>query len=486
MLLDRKSRNELIPLLPPDDARGLAHRLALRNGDSPYAALGQLRIRSGSAAASDLLEFFGLVPIVEEPDETVPSEEAIMPRHGLFPHQRVAAMRVLGALRREPHRVLLHMPTGSGKTRTAMNVMARLMAESEPFLAIWLAHSEELCEQAAQEFAEAWKSLGDRRVGLHRWWGDHRVEPEQVRDGLLVAGLAKAYSAAQRSTEEIGVLAGRAGLVIMDEAHQAVAPTYQRILELIAQSGVDTPLLGLTATPGRTWSDIDEDERLSEFFFRRKVALEVEGFASPIDYLVADGYLAETVFRPLYHRPGFELTSKDRAELEETLEIPPRILQQLAEDEQRNLKIVTTVEALTRSHSRLIVFAATVEHARLIATVLRARGTSAAAVTGATPREERAQIIGRFRDESESPQVLVNFGVLTAGFDAPQTSAALIARPTQSLVLFSQMVGRATRGPRAGGNSEAEIVTVVDTNLPGFASLAESFENWEDVWKQDS
>jgi superfamily II DNA or RNA helicase len=79
--------------------------------------------------------------------------------------------------------------------------------------------------------------------------------------------------------------------------------------------------------------------------------------------------------------------------------------------------------------------------------------------------------------------VLCNYGVLTAGFDAPQTSAAIIARPTKSLVLYSQMVGRATRGPRAGGHSDAEIVTVVDTTLPGFGEMIDAFRNWEDVWR---
>lgn len=58
----------------------------------------------------------------------------------------------------------------------------------------------------------------------------------------------------------------------------------------------------------------------------------------------------------------------------------------------------------------------------------------------------------------------------------------MIARPTKSLVLYSQMVGRAIRGPAAGGNATAEIVTVVDTDLPGFGSVADAFVNWEDVW----
>jgi superfamily II DNA or RNA helicase len=80
--------------------------------------------------------------------------------------------------------------------------------------------------------------------------------------------------------------------------------------------------------------------------------------------------------------------------------------------------------------------------------------------------------------------VICNYGVLTTGFDAPKTSAALIARPTRSLVLYSQMVGRAIRGERAGGNKSAEIVTVVDPELHGFGDVSAAFTNWEDVWDE--
>ena len=72
---------------------------------------------------------------------------------------------------------------------------------------------------------------------------------------------------------------------------------------------------------------------------------------------------------------------------------------------------------------------------------------------------------------------------MTTGFDAPRTSAVLVARPTKSLVLYSQMVGRAIRGVKAGGNEKAEVVTVVDYQLPGFGSVADAFKNWEDVWE---
>ena len=81
---------------------------------------------------------------------------------------------------------------------------------------------------------------------------------------------------------------------------------------------------------------------------------------------------------------------------------------------------------------------------------------------------------------------LLNYGVFTAGFDAPVTSCVVVARPTASVVLYSQMVGRAMRGTRVGGNRNCDIWTVVDTNLPGFRSVADAFENWEELWKQES
>jgi DNA repair protein RadD len=118
----------------------------------------------------------------------------------------------------------------------------------------------------------------------------------------------------------------------------------------------------------------------------------------------------------------------------------------------------------------------------MLAVVLRARGLHADVVTAETPRRDRERVIRGFRSQAPGARVLCNYGVLTTGFDAPRTSAALIARPTKSLVLYSQMVGRATRGPRAGGNASAEIVTVVDTALPGFGGVSEAFSNWEDVW----
>ncbi|MCL4256738.1 MAG: restriction endonuclease, partial [Anaerolineae bacterium] len=153
------------------------------------------------------------------------------------------------------------------------------------------------------------------------------------------------------------------------------------------------------------------------------------------------------------------------------------------DDEMRNLAIITEIEQLAKCYHRIIVFAATVDHANLIASVLQIRGHQARSVTSGTNPILRAKYIEDFKSNADDVRILCNFGVLTTGFDAPGTSAALIARPTKSLVLYSQMVGRAIRGVKAGGNTKAEIVTVVDYKLPGFGSVSDAFNNWEDVWE---
>lgn len=71
--------------------------------------------------------------------------------------------------------------------------------------------------------------------------------------------------------------------------------------------------------------------------------------------------------------------------------------------------------------------------------------------------------------------------MLTTGFDAPSTNVAIIARPTNSLTLFSQMVGRATRGVAAGGNEFSDVFYIKDT-LPGMIDMVKAFSYWDDAW----
>lgn len=482
LLLNPVTRNPLLMLLRPEEAGCLCTALGIVDQPDPFVSLRECSIPRESAREAALFDFFELPLPKVDTIEVKPNTSATTSNYPLFPHQRRASRKVLGQIRTAPHRVLLHMPTGSGKTRTVMNTICDHMRATEPTVVVWLAHSEELCEQAAEEFTESWSHLGDRTIQLKRFWGPHQLDLHEFQDGILIAGLPKLIRSADRDFISIGTLGTRSSLVVLDEAHQAVAPQYKRVIEALLAHHSNTGFIGLSATPGRSWNDIDTDEKLAIFFTRRKVGLEIPGYANSVDYLIENGYLAKASFTPLFYQPGFQFSRYDLAKLRDALEVPQNILEELGVDEKRNLAIITKIEELTNRHRRIIVFASSVSHAHLIANVLRARNLDASAVTTRTGTLQRNRNINLFKSQKTSSVILCNYGVLTTGFDAPQTSCAVIARPTKSLVLYSQMIGRAIRGPAAGGNTTADIVTVIDRHLPGFGSVRDAFANWDDVW----
>ena len=482
VLTNPEKREQIIKSLPLPKARELACRLGIVDGRGLYKDL--CTKVADESCMSILQSFFGVVQDPRAPADDAPDSTQISAGYALFDHQRVAADRVLSALSEERRKVILHMPTGSGKTRTTMHIVAEHLRRSEQTVVCWLAHNAELLEQAADEFEKAWEYLGNRETGLVRFWGNRKPDVLCIYDGLIVAGLAKMSSFDNRDPAALLKLADRVSLTIIDEAHQAIAPTFAAILTALYSKRPRNGLLGLTATPGRSWSDIEEDRRLSEFFDGCKVMLEIEGYNDPVSFLIDQEFLARPNFRTLNSDAGLELTEKDVNELSIAIDVPQKILERLGMDRQRNLKILSSVEDLTTRHRRIIVFAPSVENARILAVILSLRGHEAFVVTSQSDSSERERIIKRFKSNVGRVMIVVNFGVLTTGFDAPAISAAVIARPTRSLVLYNQMIGRATRGKKAGGNAEAEIVTVVDPNLPGFGSISEAFENWEDVWNE--
>jgi len=90
---------------------------------------------------------------------------------------------------------MLHMPTGSGKTRTAMHLVARHLNNRRAGVVLWLASGQELCEQGAEAFTKAWSNLGERTIPLIRFWGSKGNWPSDLKDCMLVAGLEKLWSA---------------------------------------------------------------------------------------------------------------------------------------------------------------------------------------------------------------------------------------------------------------------------------------------------
>ena len=271
----------------------------------------------------------------------------------------------------------------------------------------------------------------------------------------------------------------------MDEAHQSIAPSYRALIDGLSDAGQADAILGLTATPGRTWNDITADEQLADFFRNSKVVLEIPGYDNPVEFLLSKGYLATPTFSQIDY-PVDSAAAIDLSKLDRLDDFSEEMLDKIAENSARSRAIIKNVESLIeRGHRRIIIFATSVRHAEDLAAALTAYDIEAYSVLGETAAGKRSSILKTFKGPSRGPIVLCNFGVLTTGFDAPKTSAAIIARPTKSLVLFSQMVGRTTRGPKAGGNATCEILTVHDPSYPGFGDIAEAFFNWEDVWNDE-
>jgi DNA repair protein RadD len=472
----------IVELLPFADAQDLA-KILFGSPDDPYTALAGFRLGDApSSTRDDVIRFFGIVPMEYAPLAPVAGFEQITPAYGLFEHQKRAAGEVVATLTDEPKRCVLHMPTGAGKTRTSMHIACEWLNASPHARVLWLAHSQELLNQAAGEFVRAWGHLGVRPLSIGRVWGSLPTANPPSSTAFTVAGLQKLWASYTHDRRHFDELTAGTTLIVFDEAHQSVARTYREMVEAVLRANPSCALLGLTATPGRTWDDPDADLVLADFFAQRKVGLQIPGYDDPVEYLVAEGYLAQPRFISLNYSSSEELSQRDRAQLSENFDIPDSVLQHLGEDEQRNLRIVEAVENLLERHDRVIVFAPSVEASDLLAAVLRARQHDAASVTGVSGTAHRNRAIDRYSGNGRSPMVLCNYGVLTAGFDAPRTSAVVVARPTRSLVLYSQMVGRGIRGRLQGGNDSAEIVTVVDPALRGFGSVSEAFSNWEDVW----
>ena len=463
-------------------SEGKLTELVNRLGVKDIAVFRSLDLTENTKTWQSFLGFFGIDTHEAVPFSLEHELEEVRANYGLFPHQRQVADRVCNAIRGGHGRVVLHMPTGAGKTRTAMHIVSKFMTASEPSIIVWLAASSELLDQAADAFQNAWSQLGNREVSILRYWGNYSPDLTTPPDCIIFAGLQKMY--ALKTRDHIGILrlAKSVKLVIVDEAHQAIAPTYRDIIDILTETGSNNALVGLTATPGRTWSDIAADEQLSEFFGGRKVMLEVEGWDDPVAFLIEQEYLA----RPTFRRLEFEATPDLKPYLKDVAkgdDYDAALLESLAEHLGRNVIIINEIRRLIENgHTRIILFGSSVQHAELLAAALSAVGIDGQVVTGKTNSTSRTRSIRLFRKSSTKPIVLCNFGVLTTGFDAPNTSAAVIARPTKSLVLFSQMVGRATRGPKAGGNKTCEISTVIDIDLPGFGDIADAFTNWEDVW----
>jgi type I site-specific restriction endonuclease len=277
--------------------------------------------------------------VLELPDEILPTttdpeptEQLLIaaerPYKVLKDYQTPVYHEAIQRLTVERRRFIVQMPTGSGKTRTATEIVTTFLNESPPgTIVFWLAHAEELCEQAYEAFRDVWPHVARVPVRLVRCWGKGAKLPRPDENSAFVIGSFQTlYAALTKQTAGFAALRERITLVVIDEAHKVLAPTYKEVTEALL--GETTKVVGLTATPGRGADDEEQNAALANFFFGEMVTI-ASGDVSVIDYLRAKRVLSETTYVPLLTAQSYALSTKEKIHLESFFDLPAGVLKRL-------------------------------------------------------------------------------------------------------------------------------------------------------------
>jgi superfamily II DNA or RNA helicase len=359
----------------------------------------------------------------------------------LRPYQRECLERLRARYREGVRRLLVSLPTGTGKT-VVFAAMPTFFAMKKRMLV--LAHRQELLEQAAAKFAVAAPEL---RVGIEQ---GGRSAPDDAR--IVLASVPTVGREA--SSRLLRLDPEQFYLVVVDEAHHAVATTYRRVFEHFGLFEKDSKrlLVGFTATPRR-----GDKLTLAEVF-------EEIAYARSLPEMVRAGFLCPVRGWRVHSSidiGGVRIRHGDfvESDLARAVDVP-----------ERNRLVVDGYQRLAPGR-RAIVFCVNVAHAQALARGFDEAGVPAAAVWGAMTSEQRREALRRFREGEVS--VLTNCNVLTEGFDEPRVDCVLMARPTRSQLLYAQMVGRGTRLHEK--KSDLLVIDIVDNSarhqLAGLGAL---------------
>ena len=306
----------------------------------------------------------------------------------------------------EFHRnVMVQMPTGTGKTHLLAAIVREFLHGSDT--PVWIvAHRRELVEQIEETVA---------RYGMRK------------EDGIVKVMSIQWLS---RNPEAID---GDPGLIVIDEAHHALAETYRGLWERYP----DARKLGMTATPCR---------------------LNRKGFTELFDTLITSWSIAEFIgqgWLSAFDYVSIRANSKEQRLIDS--------LKKRGVDGDYQVKEMNTVLNRETSIGRLyksmmkyaagkkgIVYAVSIDHARQIAAYYNLHGVEAVAIDSRTPASERKELVQDFR--RGKIRVVVNVDIFSEGFDCPDVEFIQLARPTLSLAKYLQQVGR---GLRKSGNKES-------------------------------
>ncbi|MEG4916353.1 DEAD/DEAH box helicase family protein [Microcoleus sp. B7-D4] len=395
----------------------------------------------------------------------------------LYAHQK-EAIKALAQKNKSPFEGLLVLPTGGGKTLTAVHWLLRNFIDKRKKV-LWIAHRHELLNQAFEtlKFSAYPSLLSDTERFRYRVIsGDTNNHDRPVNiqptDDIIIASKDSLNSGLNYLTDN-WVNHSNEILLVVDEAHHATAKTYRKLIDSIKQNFKDRGkadgfrMLGLTATPFRT----DKSEQ----GLVKKVFPDDIIFSEHLRTLITRGILAEPVFENLETELDFykELTDRDIRSIEDFDKLPKKVAEKIAMSSIRNKRIVDHYVENREKYKPLLVFAVDIQHAIALNGLFKKRGIKSDFVaskiidegTGSTICvKENSEKIKRFR--AGKLEVLINVEMLTEGTDLPNVQTVFLTRPTTSTLLMTQMIGRALRGQKAGGTEKAYVVSFID--------------NWED------
>lgn len=373
-------------------------------------------------------------------------------------------------------RAVVSLPTGGGKTRVTAQAAVDLVLKPERAnrRVIWVAQTDELCEQAVQAFRQVWINRGVENTDLRiiRLWGGN-PNPGLQDSGKPIVVIASIQTLNSRM-RQVGLhWLKNAGLVVVDECHHAITKSYTNLLRWLdaqaprpgAPERDEPPIIGLSATPFRT--DEEESGRLARRFDSRWLPADQAGLHTRLRAQGALAHVDHEALKSPAMLPEAEIENLrklgDKWEGIDFENILERINQHLAGDAERNEILIDCIQS--SSERSILFFANSVVHAAEMAARLQLGGIPAAAVSGRTSAVARRYFLDAF--QRGDVRVLCNHTVLSTGFDAPKTDMVLIARQVFSPVRYMQMVGRGMRGQANGGTARCRLVTVVD-NLGRF------------------
>ena len=315
---------------------------------------------------------------------------------------------------------LISLPTGGGKTRTAIYVLLEAASRKGALHVVWLAPTVELLDQAQTTLISLWKefpSVGDLEV---------LRSPGKPSSSMSTVMFLTPQSLF--NIDSTDVLSGW-DLVVFDEAHQISAPKFLDSVQKILAQSLGASLLGLSATPGR--SADRETEDLVKIFSGNLLVSKTLG-AKPVEFLQRRGILSNLEF----HDIG-------------------KLLPQPLNQKAKLLQVLKQIEVIVKGGGKVLTFASSVPESMALAFLLNDRGVPSAHLDGETDENVRRAILEDFKKGKF--KVIFNQKLLSTGYDCPAVSDVVIIPKIGSAILFEQMVGRAARGPRTGGTTKSRI-----------------------------